>query len=151
MGFRGWEFNVWSEKDFPFENRKFPFEDRDFPLSDRDFPFENFDWDITRDRWEERYGGLSRQSVGDVVFLAGVGLISPGISYFHVPWTGGFGIAFNIVVGGGMIIVGAHLSGRQFPTVDREKLARGVPRGASPMVWGLPGYFTVRQLVRRVT
>lgn len=135
------------------------------PVTDRDFwatfdeggatgqgvPFEHAEWELAVHIWDTTFGGLSRQSIGDIMFLAGVGLIMPGMSYAHVPWTGAPGVAFNIFVGGGLVIVGAHLSGREFPTVDREKLARGIPQGASPMVWGIPGYLAARQLVRRVT
>ncbi len=128
------------------------------PVTDRDFwfttdgttptgrgvPFEHAEWELAAHVWASTVGGLTRQSVGGALFVAGVATIMPGLSYAHVPWTGPAGIAFNIVAGGAMMLGGAYLMGTLPPVTDVHWDRATMPYlGASPVVWGVPGYVEV--------
>ncbi|HIO48216.1 TPA: hypothetical protein EYN23_12805 [Candidatus Poribacteria bacterium] len=78
-------------------------------------PFHNFTIPNVDLGWQEDPLGLrpdwrdlpspDKKLLGTAMMTGGVLLASPGISYFHVPFTGWYGIAFNIA--GGAILFGA--------------------------------------------
>ncbi|AXH76195.1 MAG: hypothetical protein [Circoviridae sp.] len=120
--------------------------DPDNPPTGIGVPFEHAEWELAMIAWDASFGRITKQNVGDALFLGGLALVSPGISYFHVPYTGVAGIVFNVVVGGGMMVTGARLSGRTID-IPEEITSVRAPFEASPLEWGLPDYFTLDRFI----
>ena len=138
-GWEGGEFTLFSDRDFPFSDRKFPFSDRKFPFEDTDIG--------------SFVDVLNRRHLGGALMLAGAAVLVPGPLDLAAAGIGAAvggppgaaaGVVLYNLAGLSMIIVGAYLLGESidYPDVHWDR-AQMPHLGATPVVWGVPGYLEV--------